>query len=405
MLLSPVDFFILFFSTVIISTFLYNNFYPKSEKFNFFELDFVKNHKLIPVFYVFYKMLFLFIVGVFLYGISSKGYFSLSRKKIHFLDLNKLQLNDNNIKKIIFLIGFVCLLLVWIDYGSLLFYRVQYIPYKNSPFKIIYQNLLVVLCLLSGVIYKNQKFIATISFLIAMVIGIGIGSRSATIYLLVFGLAYSVFLHPKKTMLFYLFFIPFVFVFFGYNISLRVESNGHGLIPYLNITINKPEIIFKYVIMNVYYTFVFGFYASQETIHLYKNASIANLFTTLNPLPGKMTNWYIIASKLRINKIAPFTAIGELAKYPIFNVFYYLFLGYYFAFIDHFIKLQLLSKKYIWAVLHFLLLVFYIIHSFEYNLRSAHRFVYYSTGIYGLSIIIKKIKTQLPLKTTPDISE
>jgi len=398
-LLSVVDAFMFYFSGVIIFTFLYHNYYPIHYKFNFFELDFIKKRRFDETMVIFVKLITLFVFGVILYGVINKSYLNLSRQKIKIFNSKSLVLNSDKLSKIVIALTIVCIILVWIDYGSALFYRVKYIPKKSSVYKIIYQNLLIVSCLLSGVIYNKKKAVAIFAFLVAMIIGIGIGSRAATIYLIVFGFTYGFFLGTKRAKIFYFIYIPFIVVFFGYNIALRVESAGHGLIPYLKVTFNKPEIIFKYVIMNIYYTFIFGFYATAETFKLYKNASISNLVTVLSPLPGRMTNWYIIASRLRINKTAPFTAIGELAKYPFFSCFYYLFIGYYFSFIDHFIRLQLLSKKYLWTILHFILLVLFIVHSFEYNLRSTNRFIYYSMGVYGIYFILKKIKSKLPKNT------
>lgn len=396
-LLSPVDVFVLFFIAVLASTFLYHNFYPRYEKFNFFDFDFIGKNKFNRTFLVYIKMLALFIIGVFLYGFLNKSYFVLAKQRIKVINVQNIKLNTSQIRSVIIVIAAVCLVLIYIDYGSLLFYRVAYIPKENSIFKIMYQNLLIVLCLLSGIIYRTNKSIALTAFIIAMTIGIGVGSRSATIYLVAFGVSYAVFLTQKQAKLFFLLFIPFVIVFFGYNISLRLESNMHGLIPYLKVTISRPEILFKYTVMNIYYTFIFGFYATSETIVLYKNASVANLITTLNPLPGRLTNWYAIASKLRINEIAPYTAIGEIAKYPLFSLLYYIALGYYFSAMDHFIKNQVLYKKYFWAALQFLVLVLYVVHSFEYNLRSSHRFIYYSMLLYGFYVVVKAVK--LPYKT------
>lgn len=398
-LLSPVDVFIFFFISVLISTVLYHNFYPRYEKFNFFQFDFIGKNKFDKTFFVYLKMLSLFLTGVFIYSILNKPYFLLVQKQIKIIDTQRIQLETNQLSTIILVTAFVCALLVYVDYGALLFYRTDYIPKENSLFKIIYQNLLIVMCLLAGSVYRQNKWLALAAFFMAIIVGIGVGSRSATIYLVAFGLSYSVYLNNSKARTFYFFFIPLVIFFFGYNISLRLEANGHGLIPYLKVTFEKPEILFKYTIMNIYYTFIFGFYATSETIHLYKNASISNLITTLSPLPGRMTNWYVIASKLRINEIAPYTAIGELAKYPYFSVLYYSLLGYYFAAVDHFIKIQVLQKKYLWAVLQFLVLVLYVVHSFEYNLRSSHRFIYYSMALYVFYLILKSLKTKTPRKS------
>jgi uncharacterized membrane protein SirB2 len=74
-------------------------------------------------------------------------------------------------------------------------------------------------------------------------------------------------------------------------------------------------------------------------------------------------------------------------------------LGYYFAAVDFYIKSQVLHKKYFWAVLQFLVLALYVVHSFEYNLRSSHRFIYYSMALYMLYFILKRVKIKMPLKT------
>jgi len=71
---------------------------------------------------------------------------------------------------------------------------------------------------------------------------------------------------------------------------------------------------------------------------------------------------------------------------------YYIFLGYYFTFIDTFIKKQILQKKYLLAIPQFLFLVLFIILSFEYNLRSSNRFIYYSIVLYVACVFFSKLK-------------
>jgi hypothetical protein len=279
--------------------------------------------------------------------------------------------------------------LVFLDYGSEIFKRSKYIPKDYSYFKTIYQFSFLIISVISGVIYKKHKAVAIFSIIISILFSLSIGSRNATVYLAAFGITYSVFLNYNERKRFYLVFIPFVFVFFGYNISLRSEASGHGLIPYFNVTIKKPEIILKYAIENLYYTISFGFFATADTITEYKNATINNLITCLSPLPGFMTRWYLIAKNMRSNIFSPFTSIGELAKFPVFSIFYYFFVGFYFASIDFFIKKEILLKKYFFAVVQFLLLSLFVISSFEYNLRASNRFLYYSLFFYLIYFVYK----------------
>ena len=211
----------------------------------------------------------------------------------------------------------------------------------------------------------------------------------ATVNLITFIFSYSFMIKDKRTKIKYFFvWIPIIIFFFGYNIALRLESNTHGLVPYLNIILSKPDVIFHNTLFNIYYTFIFGFVATSETIKLYQE-NISNLLTCINPLPGSLTNWYLFSQKLRINIYAPFTAIGEMAKFPVFSFFYYIFLGYYFSFCDFYIKTAIIAKRYFAPAIIIILLCLFILFSFEYNLRSSISFIYYFAFI--LFLFIRKI--------------
>ncbi|WP_445456280.1 hypothetical protein [Flavobacterium sp. HNIBRBA15423] len=209
------------------------------------------------------------------------------------------------------------------------------------------------------------------------------GSRFASVYLIIFGITFWISINSnKKRIVFLLFFIPFIILFFGFNISLRSETNVHGLIPYARILYKKPYIVYEYALKNIYYSVVFGFYATADTMKVYTFYSWSKLTTCLNPLPGRMTNWYLIADKMRSNIFAPFTAIGELAKFKVFFCIYYIILGYYFSFVDSFIKRNFKERKYFLPIIQILILTMFIIFSFEYNLRSANRYIYYSMFLF-----------------------
>ena len=95
---------------------------------------------------------------------------------------------------------------------------------------------------------------------------------------------------------------------------------------------------------------------------------------------------------MRSNIYAPFTAIGELAKFKYFFCFYYFVLGYYFAFVDSYIKRCLNANNYIFPVMQILILTMFVIFSFEYNLRSSNRYVYYSIIILVIYLFLKKYR-------------
>ena len=391
---SPVDIFVLFFSSVLVLSISYHHLMPEQVKFNFFNFDLIKTKNLIKTITVYLSMLIFFILGYLFFFIKDKKYRDTVKHKINIPSFDNTKLNNKTLPFVLILLFSFSAFLVFLDYGFELFQRSNYIPKKDSSYKTIYQLLFIVVSLIAAVIYKSNKFLSIFIVLGITIMTLGIGSRYASINLLLFGIILSMSINYKKRYLFYLFFIPFIVLFFGYNIALRSESNGHGLIPYLKVTFQKPDVILKYTFKNIYYTFIFGFYATSETLIHYRNPNLHKLYSCLSPLPGFMTDWYMYAKNMRLNIYAPYTSIGEISCYSVASYIYYFIMGYYFTFIDKFIKIQFLLKKYVFALLLFLTLLIFMVLSFEYNLRSSNRYLYYSYFIYIIAVISKiKIKS------------
>ena len=334
-----------------------------------------------------------FILGVNFFLIVKKSYSRLSKFIILLIPRNfAINFSSSKFVFLLIIILFFSTFLVFYDFGTEIFRRAEYIPNDKAKFKFIYQNSFFLVSIIAGLIYKKHKIISFLSLFISLILSLSIGSRYATLYLIAYGLTYSLFLNKKSLKIFLLFFIPFVFLFFGFNLSLRSRSYGHGLIPYFQSVVNNPEIIFIYSIKNFYYTFIFGFFATTQTLILYKNATIENLNTALSPLFGFMIRWPFIANNMRCNIYQPYTSIGEMGKFPVFSMFYYFIIGIYFSFVDNFIKNQIIIKKYFFAITQLLLLSLFIIFSFEYNLRSSQRFIYYSVLLYFIYHIFNFFK-------------
>lgn len=390
-LYSSVNIFVIYFSLVVFFTILYHQLVPVNLKFNFYNFDVIGNIRFEKTITVFLIMLCFFYFGNLFFRIIFPNRSNLVINSDVFL-INK-KINIDLTSKALILILVLGLFFVFVDYGLELFIRTKYLPEKSSSFKTIYQILFIFISFFSGIINRDRKFLSIISISITLLVGLALGSRFASLYLIFYGITLLITEKTKiKRTLFLLWFTPFVLLFFGFNISLRTVSNSHGLIPYLGVIFKKPEIIYEYTLKNLYYSFVFGFYATADTIKVYTFYSWDKLIVCLSPLPGKMTNWYAIADKMRSNQFAPFTAIGELAKFKYFFSFYYFIVGFYFSFIDYHIKQNLISKKYIFPVLQILILAMFIIFSFEYNLRSANRYLYYSFIIFLLYYFFKKYK-------------
>jgi hypothetical protein len=391
-LYSPVNLFLIFYALVIFLTVLYHNFIPFYLKENLYNFDKITEVKYETTINVFVSMVLIFIVGAYTFILLKTKKPSQSSSISFKINTEKLINNSNLIALIAIVFLIIALFLVFLDYGLELFIRLKYLPNKTSTFKTIYQVLFIFISFLSGLLFVKKKFISLITIFITLLIGIALGTRFASVYLILYGVTLFVFITSRiRKIFFLLWFGVFVFLFFGFNIALRSETNIHGLIPYLSLIFEKPNILYLYALKNVYYSFVFGFYATADTIKEYTFYSYDKLWTCLNPLPGRLTNWYTIADRLRSNIFAPYTAIGELAKFKLIFIFYYFSIGYYFAYVENYIKNSFQEKKYLFPIMHLLILSLFIIFSFEYNLRSANRYIYYSLFLFVVVYVMKKL--------------
>jgi hypothetical protein len=381
---SPVDVFVFFYLSVIILTFLYHFIFPKGIKINLFNLDFNNIKKFDLNILIFLKWMTFFLVGHFFFKSLNKNYILLIQEKTVF-NFNK-YLSSKFAFQIVFILFFVSVVLVFFDYGYGLFYRTKYIPYESSYFKLVYNILFLAVSFLTGYFFKHNKVFYSIIIFFVLILNLAIGTRLASINLIVF--IFSLFLNFNKPKAYQIITsIVFVVFFFGYNLSLRTESFNHGLIPYLKITFQNPEIILKYTIDNIYYTFIFGFYASAETVKMYNSNNFDQLLISINPLTGGMAKWYLIVDKMKLNTVAPFTGIGVISKHTYFFFFFTFFVGYFFSYIDSIIKNGFKRHQYILPLVLLLFCTLFCILMFEYNLRNASRFLYYSLFV----IIIFKL--------------
>jgi hypothetical protein len=347
-LYSPVDLFVIYYALVLFFTLLYQNFIPYFLKVNLYNFDRISSYRCAATTDVFVLMIVLFILGTFTYKTVNKKQY----KTLHIIPLQfnttKISAKSDVLQKAMFVFLFVAMILVFLDYGMELFSRPKYLPNKASTYKTIYQVLFIFISFLSGILYHKKKQSSLFAIVITILVGFSMGSRFASVNLILYGLTIFVFINTRFSKIFFLiWFTIFVFFFFGFNISLRSETNVHGLLPYTMLVFEKPEILYLYALKNVYYSFIFGFYATADTIKEYAFYSWDTLWTCLNPLPGRMTNWYEIADRMRSNIYAPFTAIGELSKYKGFFILYYFMIGYYFTKVDFFIKSSFQNKKYL----------------------------------------------------------
>lgn len=386
---SPLVLFYVFFLLSIILSTAYHYWMPFSWKFNIAQLDRITDAEFWTSIKVFVRMLIYFSTGVLFY----KYLFNISKSaKIGFdIKISLPPIKSEYLAIISLSIIILDIFLVTILYGKKIFIRDSYSVDYNKLGVMLLEYSLLFLIFLGGVLFKEKRDLSRLIALFVTLLCIGFGSRMATIYLMVyFFVIFILYLNRKEKIIYILFGLPFILLFFGYNLSLRF-SEKHGLGPYLYLPFSSSSEILKNTFFNIYYTLIFGVFATFKT--LVKNPlNYDYLLTSLNPLPGFLTDWYIIYKKLRINPYAPFTGIGEIFTYPNIAFFFYFFLGGFFSHSEKIIQKLFINKKIIIGFILFLLTSAFIPYSFEYNLRSCVRFVYYAMFFMIAQSFFSKIK-------------
>lgn len=394
---SPVVLFLMFFLLVLAFTIPYHFYMPKEWKFAIARLDFIGDKKFWKTIDVFVLMMIYFSVGVILY----KYLLNIKKNPALNLDLNiKLpQFNNNYLMGISLGIILLDLFLLYSTYGSMIFVREAYQVEFDKLLTMLMEYSLLFVVFIGGIVYNKNKFFSIFSALFVVLLCIGFGSRMATIYLVVYLFTIFILYIPKKRKKwFIILWTPILLFFFGFNLSLRFNGyNEHGLIPYLSLPFTKPEVIMENTFFNLYYTFVFGVYSTCRTMIKYPSG-YEYLITSLNPAPGGMTDWYIIYKKLRITPYAPFAAVGEIFSFPYIAAAFYIFIGMFFSHAEKKIYKLLSNRNFVSGFILFLLTCAFIPYSFEYNLRSCVRFIYYAMIFMIILKFMPKINLKQPKK-------
>ncbi|WP_438961153.1 hypothetical protein [Nonlabens sp.] len=297
----------------------------------------------------------------------------------------------NTMTHIIFMVIILCCAL---SYGLEIFYRDDYIPTGNLIFVTVMKLASMVLTILLGLIYNQNRWLSFSYFLIIFMIALGTGSRLAAVYIVLYSLL--IFLTGKSTLKNKLIFglnIVLTFLFVCFLISLR-PLEYHGLIPYVTSLIVTPEAFLDTIAFNFYYSFIFGIFVTAETIT--ENAvDWNNIYVSVNPLPGKWIGWYDVAPKLRSNIHAPFSFNGEIFTFgKAFTIFFFIILGIVFSDLEYRMRWFFKHKKKLLGFLIAFLMALFILFSFEYNMRSTIRYIYYAY----ITILIHKMMNNYKFK-------
>jgi len=338
-------------------------------------------------FYVLGINSFLTAVIVF-YDLSSKS------NKILFSNHIETKVNINisinyNLKNVTIIYFFVLVSLILLTYGKTLFIRSEYVSFERFKGMVMIIKLMsFVGCILTAIIYKKNKPLSIVLFSVLMILYLGTGSRICFIFLVIYILI-TYFLSKKfnilrKINLFILLILSFFFL--AYVMQLRFLDK-HGIIPYLNYFFNMGREVLEAFLFNIYYILIYGVFVTIGTL----KTAVSDwniILTNINPLPGFLTNWYEFASSRRINIYAPYSTHGEvfnMGKW--FTFIFFFWVGSMFSFFEKKTRKILNKGGYLKVFILLILLILHIFYSYEYNMRTSVRYIYYAF-IYLLIIDI-----------------
>jgi len=350
----------------------------------------------------FFNTIKMYMLALIAFSLGVIVYYDLSKKHIKKLfnqsfseSLHvKIKTNDNTIKfaKYLLLIVISMYLLI---YGKAIFYRLNYLPEINRTATSILKILSFITTILIAFTYKSNKKKSFLFFSILMIFSLGTGSRTMFLsYISYFLIIFITSSNSFKNKLYFFFNLIFSLFFLAYVIELRA-LNEHGIIPYISHLKELDHNFKDSFIFNIYYSLVFGIYATIKTLQEASN-DWNMIFIGINPLPGKLAGWYDYAKNMRLNKFAPYTLHGRIfimGKYFLF--FYFFITGLIYSYFEKKIRFYIQTKRRLLAFIIVLLLILHIVYGFEYNFRAAFRYFYYALFIVFTTYISSVIKPYL----------
>lgn len=397
-LLSPVYIYILFSVLSLGLSTLY--FYYYEPKISLFNLDKVSEGSFFSVIKMYLHALVAFLIGaVVYYDLSGKKNKLLFNKNFtEYLFIKYKSSSSLKLEIIAPIMVFSIIGMYFLLYGNGIFIRDYYINEASRGLKIIIQLLSFITVIILGLLNEKSKILSFSLFFLLIIISIGTGSRNTFLYyivyiILLFLLGGNTFFNKSRLYVN----LIFGFLFLSFLTGLRMLKS-HGLIPYLSSITDEFNGETQNIAFNIYYSFIFGVYVTIGTL---KKAvfDFGIVLTNLNPLPGRFTDWYKYADQMRLNIFAPFSLHGRVFKTGmIFTYIYFFFNGVIYMYFEKKIRYFLKDRKILLAILILIFLCLYIVFSFEYNMRSAVRMIYYAYFILLIRYLYLQVIKNLPTK-------
>ncbi|MDO8432775.1 MAG: hypothetical protein Q7S58_10260 [Candidatus Binatus sp.] len=281
-------------------------------------------------------------------------------------------------------VAFALLLLIFGVGFKELFYRIEYLTGRHNITKIIGKALAplgITACGYGALAFRSTliRLAATIVAIGYFVVSLSMATRLMALVPVLFAVGCFCARPQSRTVRIMLYLSLFSSpALLPIPLALR-NLPVQGLIPFA-AALRKIEGIFgvrglfKHVVGSILIAFSMTGYVGES-----HPLSISYLLTSANPLPGRMTDWYLIAHRLMVNVFSPYNGLGELMNYGIVaGATCYLLLGMYFAHTDRKIRRWVRQGKILPVLVLFGFSALLVLMTLQYNLRSSFRLVYYS---------------------------
>lgn len=388
LLISPTYIYLFFNLIIVVLSVPYYFFYD--EKFSIARVDEVSTPQFWGVINMYLIANIAFLIGFLIYHQVATS----PIKKIYNLDLNDKLFSKYIIpdyfKKLAYALSLIVIVCYLSTYGTLLLDRENYIPVFENKFLITIAKIMsLVASIVLGLLYSKEK--TTSILLISLIIAFTFGTGSRITFLLLILYFLTIFQmsgNTKSNKRRFVVQIIISFLFLSFLISLR-KLDDHGIYPYIASVFSGESNILESIAFNVYYSFVFGVFATAKTLTL-ASPNWYYIYVSLNPLPGSMVGWPEVAKDLLITRFMPYTLHGQVFKMGYtFSITFFMVIGLVFGYFEKVIRKNLINHKKRTAVLFTLILSLFVFYSFEYHLRSASRYIYYA---YFITLVIWSIK-------------
>ena len=259
----------------------------------------------------------------------------------------------------------------------------------NYVYLSIYKIMTLILIIFTYLNSSLKYFSTCIALTVIVLISLSIGSRISIFYIGLILVLYTFFAEKVRIVNVMLLSLIAVYTLTFVQYSRGLEEQGIlGIYRHMDFNDSLSGIPFS-----MFYAFGFNTFITAATISEYlPSAKLSDFFIMINPLPGFMTDWYSINTRMTISKAVPFNSVGFIFSFGSgFTVVFYLMLGLVVGWLDGCIQWVRIKSKIVSTFIWALLVIFVLLH-FQFTLRSSLRYLYYAVSVVLLFYFFSKLR-------------